>query len=261
MFRERDRQKCVALYERYYAGRKFHDTVYRELIAKYLKPGSRLLDAGCGRYLRFSRELTGVARVVGIDLEREFDTDNSAAPFAVRGDIGALPFESGVFDMVIARSVVEHLTDPPRVFREFFRILRPGGHVVLITPNKFDYVSLIAAVTPYSFHRFIVSRIFQVPEDDVFPTAYRANTPAAMRRAMASAGLIERERDTINHYPAYLMFSPVLFRLGVAYERLTARPSLRMLRGSILCAFEKPFGLGAANATAQGSAAARQGVL
>ena len=261
MFRDRDRQKCLDLYERYYGGRKFHDTVYRELIAKYLTPGSRLLDAGCGRYLRFSRELTPGARVVGVDLEREFDTNNSAPPFAVRGDIAALPFESNVFDMVIARSVVEHLRDPPGVFREFFRILRPGGHVVLITPNKFDYVSLIAAVTPYSFHRFIVSRIFQVPEDDVFPTMYRANTVRSMRRAMATAGLIEREMDTINHYPAYLMFSPVLFRLGVAYERLTALPSLRMLRGSILCAFEKPLGRAAADASTRGSAAARQGVL
>jgi ubiquinone/menaquinone biosynthesis C-methylase UbiE len=260
MFRERDRQKCLELYDRYYAGRKFHDTVYRELIAKYLSPGCRLLDAGCGRYLKFSRELTPEARVVGIDLEREFDTDNSAAPFAIRGDIATLPFTSGSFDMVIARSVVEHLTDPPRVFREFFRVLRPGGHVVLITPNKFDYVSMIAAITPYSFHRFIVSRIFQVPEDDVFPTMYRANTVSSMRRAMTGAGLREREMDTINHYPAYLMFSPVLFRLGVAYERLTARRALRMLRGSILCAFEKPQGHGRAAAAAEGSPVATQGV-
>ena len=46
--------------------------------------------------------------------------------------------------------------------------------------------------------------------------------------------------DTINHYPAYLMFSPVLFRLGVLYERLTSPRLLRSLRGSILCVFEKP---------------------
>jgi ubiquinone/menaquinone biosynthesis C-methylase UbiE len=214
--------------------------VYRELIAKYLTPGSRLLDAGCGRYLRFSRELAPAARVVGIDLEREFDTNNSAPPFAVRGDIAALPFESNVFDMVISRSVVEHLMDPPAVFQEFYRVLRPGGHVVVITPNKYDYVSIIAALTPYRFHRFIVSRIFRVPEDDVFPTMYRANTISAMRRAMSSAGLAERQLETINHYPAYLMFSPVLFRLGVLYERITALPALQSLRGSIVSVFSKP---------------------
>lgn len=56
---------------------------------------------------------------------------------------------------------------------------------------------------------------------------------------MQSAGLIETELLMINHYPAYLMFSPLLFRLGVLYERLTSREELRQLRGSILCVFEK----------------------
>jgi SAM-dependent methyltransferase len=158
----------------------------------------------------------------------------------VRGDISALPFVSEHFDMVISRSVVEHLERPSRVFHEFFRVLRPGGTIVIITPNKYDYVSVIAAVTPYWLHRSLVSRIFRVPADDVFPTLYRANTMRAIRKAMTSAGLVERELDTVNHYPAYLMFSPLLFRAGVLYERLTSLRVLRSLRGSILCVFEKP---------------------
>lgn len=239
MFTERDRQKCQDLYTKYYAGRKFHDALYRELIHRHLQPGSRLLDAGCGRYLRFCREFSTVADVVGIDLERTFETDNQGAPFAIRGDIGALPFRSGHFDMVISRSVVEHLEDPAAVFREFSRVLRPGGKVVILTPNKYDYVSLIAAVTPYWLHRRLVSRIFQVPEDDVFPTLYRANTLSSMRTAMAAAELRECEMDILNHYPAYLMFSPVLFRVGVLYERLTSWKRLRSLRGLIVCVFEK----------------------
>ena len=239
MFTDRDRRKCQELYDKYYAGRRFHDSLYKDLIRRYLRPGDALLDAGCGRYLRFCREFAQEAHVVGIDLEETFECDNSQAPYAIRGDVGALPFPSDSFDIVISRSVVEHLDEPPQVFREFARVLRPGGTVVIITPNKYDYVSVIAALTPYWVHRALVSRIFQVPEDDVFPTRYRANTMSAMRRAMSDAGLVEREMDTINHYPAYLMFSPVLFRLGVLYERLTSLRALRSLRGSILCAFGK----------------------
>jgi ubiquinone/menaquinone biosynthesis C-methylase UbiE len=239
MFTQRDRQKCQVLYDKYYADRKFHDSLYRDVIGRHLRPGARLLDAGCGRYLRFCHEFAGVAEVVGVDLEHSFETDNQRRPFAVRANVEALPFSNGYFDMVISRSVVEHLERPGRVFREFFRVLRPGGKVVIITPNLYDYVSLIAAVTPYWLHRSLVSRIFQVPEDDVFPTLYRANTMSALRKAMTAAGLAEREMDTINHYPAYLMFSPVLFRLGVLYERLTSLRVLRSLRGTILCVFEK----------------------
>jgi SAM-dependent methyltransferase len=239
MFTAKDRQKCEEIYRKYYRGRKFHDTVYSELIRKHLIPGQKVLDAGCGRYLRFARDLSGIAEVVGIDLETTLETHNRCAPFAVRGDVAVLPFRDGHFDMIISRSVIEHLEDPPQVFREFARVLRPGGKVVIITPNKYDYVSVIASLTPYRLHRSLVSRIFQVPEDDVFPTLYRANTMSAVRKAFSSAGLVPKELGTINHYPAYLMFSPMLFRLGILYERLTSLDMFRGLRGSIICVFEK----------------------
>jgi SAM-dependent methyltransferase len=256
MFTAKDRQKCEEIYERYYGGRKFHDTVYSELIRKHLVPGQKVLDAGCGRYLRFCRELSGIATMVGVDLDTVLETDNGAAPFAVRGDVGHLPFPDGHFDMVISRSVIEHLEDPVQVFREFSRVLRPGGKVVVITPNKYDYVSVIASLTPYWLHRSLVSRIFQVPADDVFPTLYRANTMSAIRKAFGSANLVQKELDTLNHYPAYLMFSPMLFRLGVLYERLTSLRIFRGLRGSILCVFEKPAlpARAAANVNAGGKA-------
>jgi ubiquinone/menaquinone biosynthesis C-methylase UbiE len=239
MFTSQDRRKCEQLCEKYYAGRKFYDARYRELIRKYIKPGQRLLDAGCGRYMKFCNEFSDTARVVGIDLDSVLETDNQQAPFGIRGDLSHLPFPSDHFDIVISRSVIEHLEDPQQVFREFCRVLRPGGRVVLVTPNKYDYVSLIAAVTPYRLHRALVSRIFRVSEDDVFPTLYRANTLSSIRRALISAGFAQKELDTVNHYPAYLMFSPWLFRLGVLYERLTSLKPFRTLRGSLLCVFEK----------------------
>jgi ubiquinone/menaquinone biosynthesis C-methylase UbiE len=240
MFTQKDREKCERIYDRYYRGRKFHDSLYRERIRMHLAPGQRVLDAGCGRYLRFCKELSDMATVVGIDLDSVLETDNSSAPFAVRGDVGRLPFPSQHFDMVISRSVIEHLESPETVFREFWRVLKPGGKVVVITPNKYDYVSVIAAATPYRVHRSVVSRIFQVPEDDIFPTLYKANTLSAIRKAFAVAGFTPKELDTINHYPAYLMFSPMLFRLGVLYERITSWKMFRSLRGSLLCVFEKP---------------------
>ena len=239
MFTARDRTKCDRLYAKYYSGRRFHDALYRDVIRRHLKPGARMLDAGCGRHLTFSREFAAVAHVVGVDLESTFETDNQRAPFAVRGDVTALPFASDHFDIVISRSVVEHLVDPEQAFREFNRVLRPGGKVVILTPNKYDYVSLIAAATPYRLHRYVVSRIFPVSEDDVFPTLYRANTVTTLRKTMTAASLVQCEMETINHYPAYLMFSPVLFRLGVLYERLTSLRMFRGLRSLILCVFEK----------------------
>lgn len=256
MFRQQDRDKCGRLFEKYYSGRRFFDGHYRDLIAAHLKPGSRLLDAGCGRHMKYCGDLAGLARVVGIDFDEPLETDNSEPPFGVRGDIHRLPFPSDAFDIVISRSVVEHLADPAQVFREWNRVLRPGGKVVILTPNKYDYVSLLAAVTPHWFHRALVSRIFQVSEDDIFPTLYRANTMSSLRRALGSAGMQEIELRMLNHYPAYLMFSPVLFRIGVAYERLTGLRMFERLRGAILCVFQKPQNVLSRNAGSESGCAA-----
>jgi SAM-dependent methyltransferase len=240
MFRASDREKCQQLFHKYYRDRKFHDALYRDLIARHLQPGHRVLDAGCGRYMTVCRDLSGKARVFGIDLEETLETDNQSAPYGVRGDLNHLPFPADYFDLIISRSVVEHLDDPPAVFREFARVLRGGGKVVLVTPNKYDYVSVIAAMTPFRVHQLLVSRIFPVSEHDVFPTRYRANTLSALRKAFGSAGMVERDLRGVNHYPAYLMFSPVLFRLGVLYERITSLPAFESLRGLIVSVFEKP---------------------
>jgi SAM-dependent methyltransferase len=194
--------------------------------------------------------------VVGIDLETRLDTLNRRSPYGVRGNLEALPFPPDYFDVVISRSVVEHLPDPPAVFREFHRVLKPGGRVILSTPNKYDYVSVIAALTPYSWHRKMVSRVVGVDEDDVFPTLYRANTLSRLGKELRKAGFDERELRAINHYPVYLMFSPVLFRLGVLYERLTSFERLRNLRGTLLCVFEKR---AAATAPAMGARRAEVG--
>jgi SAM-dependent methyltransferase len=239
MFREKDRQKCEQLCEKYYAGRKFSRTLYRDLVLKYVSPGDRIMDAGCGRHLEFYKELPNDVQFVGVDLEKSLNTRNEFSPYAICGDLECLPFPSDYFDLVISRSVIEHLKDPPRVFREFHRILRPGGKVILATPNKFDYVSIVASLTPYRWHRFLVNKILRVPEDDVFPTLYRANSLSQLGKELKSAGFAERELLAINHYPAYLMFSPVLFRLGILYEKLTSLHSLRFLRGTLLCVFEK----------------------
>jgi len=242
MFSPKDREKCQRLYEKYYAGYKFQDTLYREMIQKCLPKGGRLLDAGCGRYLKFSKEYAKTAEVYGVDLETQLETHNTGSPYGVVGDLGHLPFPEGHFDVVISRYVIEHLEDPGLVFREFHRVLKPGGKVILATPNKWDYVSVIAALTPYRWHRALVSRIFRVSEDDVYPTLYRANTLGSLDRELKLAGLKRRELRAVNHYPAYLMVSPILFRVGVLYERITSIELLRSLRSVLMCVFEKEAG-------------------
>jgi SAM-dependent methyltransferase len=236
------RERCAELRERYYDRTGYPGPLdrYRDEIARHAAPGAAVLDAGCGATMPFLREIAPrVGLAVGVDLEGI--QRDAGCIFGCRADVGRLPFRDRSFDLVISMSVIEHLDDPALVFREFERVLKPGGRLVVQTPNRFDYVSLIAHATPFSFHRWVVPRVMNRKEEDVFPTRYRANTRRALERAMRAGGLVPRAVELFNQYPAYLMFSPAAFRLGVLYERVTTRlRALAWLRGWILAVGEKP---------------------
>lgn len=100
------------------------------------EPGSRFLDIGCG-----SGALAARMRDLGWDAEG-IDHDPSAVDaarsrgLAVRvGDIRQQGYPDASYDAICAKHVIEHVHDPASFLAECYRILRPGGKLVLITPN------------------------------------------------------------------------------------------------------------------------------
>ena len=100
-------------------------------------PGS-ILDIGCGNGGFSSRFIALGFTVHGVDL-----TDNQIAAARANGllakqhDIASsrLPYESETFDIVFAGEVIEHLVDTTSFLKDVHRILKPGGCVILTTPN------------------------------------------------------------------------------------------------------------------------------
>lgn len=87
-------------------------------------PKTRLLDAGCG----VGRRITDIPGAMGIDLSPEMLAAGGAQN-VVAGDIRAMPFAPGQFDLVWCRLVLGHLRDPLPAYQEFFRVCIPGGYV------------------------------------------------------------------------------------------------------------------------------------
>jgi len=53
-----------------------------------------------------------------------------------RGDLaGTLPYSSGTFDYITCLEGLEHIDSPPQAVREFHRLLKPGGHLIVSVPN------------------------------------------------------------------------------------------------------------------------------
>lgn len=100
--------------------------------------GRRLLDAGCGTggLVRDLRAAFPGAVVVGLDFSPracELARARTGAEI-VEGSVTALPFADGSFDAVVSADVVCQVEDGARALREFARVVRPGGAVLVNVP-------------------------------------------------------------------------------------------------------------------------------
>jgi SAM-dependent methyltransferase len=100
---------------------------------RHLRPGARVCDLGCGPEAWLLGTLGDAGRRVGFDHQPVRARPPGVA--FVRGDVTrALPFRDASFDHVTMLAVLEHLKAPERALGEAFRILAPGGSLILTWP-------------------------------------------------------------------------------------------------------------------------------
>ncbi|MFD5796715.1 class I SAM-dependent methyltransferase [Streptomyces diastatochromogenes] len=107
-----------------------------------LRPGDRVLDAGCGtgRALTPLRAAVGPSGVVaGIDLTPAMlraaaRAGRDRAGRLLLADVAALPLRSASMDAVFAAGLIAHLPKPSENLRELVRVVRPGGMLALFHP-------------------------------------------------------------------------------------------------------------------------------
>jgi 2-polyprenyl-3-methyl-5-hydroxy-6-metoxy-1,4-benzoquinol methylase len=109
-----------------------------------LRPGARILDIGSAWGFNVMAMVTRGYRAVGMDLiSDQFPAGRRIAQAnhldfpVVTGDAAAIPFADEQFDNITMVETFEHVfeSDRARVIRECCRVLRPGGRLVLSTPN------------------------------------------------------------------------------------------------------------------------------
>ncbi len=117
-------------------------TNYPKKLASYLfnrfkmQKDAKFLEIGCGRgeFLEGFRKLGLDCR--GVDLS-DYCIKNKSFLNVTRADISKdkLPFEDSVFDIVYHKSLIEHFYSPDNLMKETYRVLKPGGKVIILTPD------------------------------------------------------------------------------------------------------------------------------
>jgi SAM-dependent methyltransferase len=138
-----------------------NEHVARYTFAARLARGKRVLDAGSGAGYG-SAELARTAQsVVGVDRAPEavdFARAHYQFPnlFFEQASCAALPHPDGVFDLVVAFEVIEHLEDWREFLLEARRVLAPTGQFIVSTPNKLYYTESrgVAGANPFHVHEF-----------------------------------------------------------------------------------------------------------
>jgi ubiquinone/menaquinone biosynthesis C-methylase UbiE len=107
-----------------------------------LVAGARTLDAGCGEGYGADLLADSTSSMTGLDLEEPvLASAGRRYPRVgfVRGDLQRMPFPDHHFEALVTLQVIEHLPSPRVFLTECHRILRPGGLIVVGTPNRLTF--------------------------------------------------------------------------------------------------------------------------
>jgi SAM-dependent methyltransferase len=124
----------------------------------------KLLDVGCGSKPYWPLFRTNVEHYIGVDYGQKNATglQHDAA-----ADGSNLPFKANTFDTVLCTEVIEHLEEPWKAIEEMYRVLKPGGHLILSAPQTYWLHE-----EPRDFYRFTQFGLKYLMENSGFALKY-----------------------------------------------------------------------------------------
>ena len=118
-------------------------------LSKYVRPGQRVLEAGCGMGRVVKHFVRRGVAMVGMDYEPRCIVRLAAQDPTLKlyvGDVNSLPDPDASFDGVAAFGTLSNLEDPRRALAEFRRVLKPGGWLIASVTNDSLLRRLLTAV-------------------------------------------------------------------------------------------------------------------
>ena len=166
--------------------------------------GGVLVDVGCGAGQLWTYVREDFAGYVGVDAVRYPDFPADADFQLVDLDTGEASLPDGYADVVAAVETIEHLENPRAFMRGLTRLVKPGGWIIVTTPNQLSLLSLLTLAVKQRFSAF---------QDVHYPAHLTALLEADLRRIAAECGLADVQIDyslrgrlvlTPWHYPRFL---------------------------------------------------------
>jgi 2-polyprenyl-3-methyl-5-hydroxy-6-metoxy-1,4-benzoquinol methylase len=180
--------------------------IYRAVEAVVSARGASgvLADVGCGRGALWTHLRPFFSRCIGIDAVHYEALGEDVEFRPVDVERAPLPIETGEVNTAVAVETIEHLENPRAFVRELVRITRPGGVVIITTPNQRSLLSLLTLMMTGEFSAF---------RDNSYPAHRTALLEVDLRRIASECGIGDLRVDYTRrgriplsrwHYPAAL---------------------------------------------------------
>ena len=220
-----DRRDDVALYARY-------DADVGEAL-RALPAGALVADVGGGRTCSFAGQLPSdhSLTIVAVDVSAEELAANTTADRTMVADVSRrIPFADREVDLLVSRTLLEHVPDVQGAVREMARVLKPGARTIHLLPCRYALFAIVARVVPFGLAKRMLHLAIPSAKGVVeFDVMYDRGHPRALERTFAAAGFsdvaVECTWDQTDYFQALFP----AFLLVMLYQRLAALLRLRVL--------------------------------
>ncbi len=165
--------------------------------------GELMVDVGCGHGNLWPGMRSRFTRCIGVDAARYPGLPPDVELCEAQLD-SPIPLSDAVADLVVCVETIEHLENPRALMRELTRLAKPGGWLIVTTPNQLSLLSLMTLIVKQRFEYF---------QDVHYPAHITALLEVDLIRMAAECGLggstirytmSGRIPFTSKHYPRFL---------------------------------------------------------
>jgi SAM-dependent methyltransferase len=213
--------------------------LHRYAIAKEYIKDKTVLDIACGEGYGANLLAGDAKSVLGID--QDVATINSAKKKYIKSN---LQFEEGLaesipvadqsFEVVISFETLEHITEHEKMFREIKRVLKPGGILIISTPDKKNYSDIPGYKNPFHLKELYEDQFREIVSG-FFTYAYFIH----QNLLLASVALLPGECEVIQYKGDYSQITSQvgiepLYLIAIASDKEIKKPASSLFAGSAI---------------------------
>lgn len=219
--------------------------LYEQIVTRYMnsEAGQLVVDVGGGKSCPFAkhRDPAMGTSIVAVDIsEEEMKYNTDVDEKRVTDIIQSLPFDAAEVDLLVSRSVLEHLESLESFIINSTQVLKSGGYIVHLFPSRFAPFALINQALPNSLSRRVL--YFFIPESKGiggYPAYYDNCYYSAIRKLLKQHGFDLVDVHLSYYQSPYFAFFVPLFVISAIYEILIRAIGAKNMAAYVLVVAQK----------------------